>query len=159
MERDKSQIESGNNRTERLPPEGKSGCWRGGGLLVNHECGHLLEELAEQLFGLGGEGGFEECIVHKLHPTVTSGPVNPERKMAGTQTRVSALENIFLRAAKAVNQEISKAMFGGFSLVLGIHGPQDVIVRDLAIETSNEARKTFFTDDCVNIFVHTCVRL
>jgi hypothetical protein len=122
--------------------------------MVNHECGHLLEELAEQLFGLGGEGGFGECIVHKLHPPVTSGPVNPEGKMAGTQTRVSALENIFLRAAKAVNQEIAKAMFGGFSLMLGIHGSKDVVVRNLTIKNGNQARKTFFTYDCVDIFVH-----
>lgn len=127
--------------------------------MVNHECGHLLEELAEQLFGLGGEGGFGECIVHKLHPTVASGLVNPERKMAGTQTRMSALENIFLRAAKAVNQEIAKAMFGVFSLVLRIHGRQDIVVGDLAIKTGNQARKTFFTDDCVDIFVHACLGL
>jgi hypothetical protein len=125
---------------------------RGSGSLIDHEGGHLIEKGAEKLMGFGREGGLSEGVVHELHPAIASGLIDMEGKMAGAKAGMAAFGDVSLRAAKAVDQEIAKALFGSFAFVRGIHGTKDVVVADLAIESGNEAGKTVFADNGIDIF-------
>ena len=105
------------------------------------------------MLGGGGQGSFSESVIHELDPTVAGCGVDAERKMAGAEARMTALLDITLRTAETVDQKIAKTDFRGLTLVLGVHGPEDIVLRDLTIEGADEADETVFSDQGVKIFV------
>ncbi len=121
--------------------------------LINHEGGHLLEKGAQQSFGLGREGRFDESFVHELHPAVASGLIDVKGKMPGAQTGMTALFDVALGASKAIDQEVAKPLFCALAVVLGIHAPEDVVLRDLAIKCGHESRKTFLSNARIDVLV------
>ncbi len=123
--------------------------------LIDHECGHLLEELPKKLFDFGRQRGFGKCFVHQPHPAVSRGLIDVERNMPRPQARMSALFNIFLRTSKPVDQEIAQTLFCARTIFRGIHASEYVVVRHLAIKRSDEAREAFLSNTRVNVsFIH-----
>ena len=68
---------------------------------------------------------------------------------------MTALLDVALRTAEAANQEVAQPLFGTRQVVSGVHRPQDVVARDLAVEGGNEASETLLADKGVEIgFFH-----
>jgi hypothetical protein len=123
--------------------------------VVDHECGHLLEEGSKQLFGFEGKASFGEGVVHELHPAIACDAIDVKRKVAGAQTRMSSLGDVFLRATEAIDEEVAEALLGRPPLLFGIQGAENVIVRNLTIKCGHQTRKTLFADDRENAaFIH-----
>ena len=123
--------------------------------LVDHECGHLLEEGSKQLFGFDGKASFGEGVIHELHPAIACGAIDVKRKVAGAQAGMSTLGDVFFRAAEAIDEEVAETLLGRPALLLGIHGAENVIAGNLTIKCGHQTRKTFFADDRENAaFIH-----
>jgi hypothetical protein len=73
--------------------------------------------------------------------------IDPEGKVSRPQAGMSSLRDVSLRASEPVDQEVTKALFGACPILLGIHGSENVVLRNLAIKGSHEARETFFSND------------
>lgn len=53
------------------------------------------------------------------------------------------------RAAEALDEEVTEALFGTGEVVGGIHRAEDVVGGDLFVEGCDEAGEAFFADDVV----------
>lgn len=58
-----------------------------------------------------------------------------------------------VRASEAEDEEVPETDFSAFEVVLGVHGSEDVVVRDLAVEASDEAGKAVLTDEWIEFVV------
>ena len=115
--------------------------------LIDHEGGHLLEERPKVLFDLGRQSGLGKRFVHQLHPAVAGSLIDPEWKVSRPQARMSSLFDVSLRTSEPVDQEVAKALFGAFPILLRIHPSQNVVLRHPAIKGGHEARETFLSND------------
>jgi hypothetical protein len=120
--------------------------------LINHEGGHLIEEGAEKLMGFGRESGFGEGVVHKMHPTIAGSLIDAEGEMARAKARMTPFRDVVLWTAKTIDQEIAQTLFRSGAFVRGIHGTQNVVISNLAIEGSDQASESIFSNDGVKIF-------
>ena len=82
-----------------------------------------------------------------MHPAVAGGLIDSEGKVAGAQARMSAFLDVFLRATKTIDQEITKTLLCVLKFVTRIHGAEDIVLRDLAVEGGLQAREAFLSDD------------
>jgi len=115
--------------------------------LIDHKRGHLLEKRSKKLFGLSRQSGIRKRFVHQLHPAVAGGLIDPERKVSRPQARMSSLFDVSLRASEPVDQEIAQALLGARTILLRVHRSENVVLRDLAIKRSHEARETFLPNN------------
>ena len=67
--------------------------------------------------------------------------------VACAQAGMPSLFDIVLRTSETVDQETAKALLGACGIFLRIHLPQNVVLRDPAIEGGHEAREAFFSND------------
>src|SRR5579863_5650426 len=111
--------------------------------LIDHEGGHSVEECTQGLLGLGWQSGFHQRVAHQVHPSVASGLIDMKRRMPRAEAGMASLFDISLRPSEAVDQEIPEALLGTFEIPCWVHWSQEVILRDLAIEGSHQARETF----------------
>lgn len=73
--------------------------------------------------------------------------------MAHAETGMAALFDVGLRTAEAEYEELAKAGFGAVEIGGGVHGADDVVSGDLAIEGVDEAAEAFVADGIVNLVV------
>ena len=62
--------------------------------------------------------------------------------VAHTQPRVSALFDVFLRAAKAKDKKIAHALLGPVPVVLWVHGPDEIVLAHAAVKSGDEICNT-----------------
>ena len=75
--------------------------------------------------------------------------------MPRAQAWMASLLDVSVRPAEPTDQEISEALLGTREILRRIHGSQKVILRDLPIEGSDQARETFRADHGINFqFLH-----
>ena len=68
---------------------------------------------------------------------------------------MASLFDVSLRPSEPTDQEISKALLSAGEILRRVHGSQKVILRDLPIEGSDQARETFRADHGINFqFLH-----
>ena len=113
----------------------------------------MVEEVAQSLFGLRGQRGFGEGVVHEGDPAIAGFGVNGEWAVAHAETGMAALFDVGLRAAEAEDEELTKAGFGAVEIIRGVHGADDVVSGDLAVEGVDEAAEAFVADGIVNLVV------
>ena len=66
---------------------------------------------------------------------------------------MSAILDVASGAAEAEDQEVAKAFFGAFEIVLRIHGSEDVVAGNLPIESSDEAAETVLANQGIYFVV------
>jgi len=59
--------------------------------------------------------------------------------MADAQPGVAALFDVDLRAAESPDQEIAQALLRTFEIVRRVHGPKDVVGRNLAVKGGDQS--------------------
>jgi len=64
---------------------------------------------------------------------------------------MAALFEITRRAAEAKDEKIAQALLGAGEVVGGVHGAEDFVVRNLAVEGGDEAGETVFADLLIDI--------
>ena len=122
-------------------------------LAVDEESGDVVKEVAEGLFGFQGESGFGEGVVHERDPSIAGFGINGEWAVAHAETGMAALFDVGLRTAEAEDEELTKAGFGAVEIIPWVHGADDVVSGDLAIEGVDEAAEAFVADGIVNLVV------
>src|ERR1700680_1750573 len=80
-------------------------------------------------FGLGTRNCLRERLVHQLHPAVTSSLIDLERRMSCAEAGVSSLRNVTPRTSEPKDQEVAKALFSAFAILLRIHRSQQILPR------------------------------
>ena len=134
--------------------DGISNVGHGLGLLaVDEKSGDVVKEVAQGLFGFQGESGFGEGVVHERHPSIAGFGVNGEWAVAHAETGMAALFDVGLRTAEAEDEELAKAGFGTVEIIRGVHGADNVVSGDLAVEGVDEAAEAFVADGIVNLVV------
>ena len=126
--------------------------------LVDHVVGDLEEEGAEDGFGLRGELGDHEGVLHDQEPAVAGGGGDGERGVAHAEGGVASLFDVARRTAEAADEKISEANFGAGEVVSGIHGAEEVVGGDLGVEGGDEAGEAVFADEGVELLfvkIHT----
>ena len=73
--------------------------------------------------------------------------------MAYAQPGMAALFDVGLRAAKTEDQEIAQSIPRGFEIVRGVHGPEDIIGRNLAVKRVGQAVESGVADGCINVLL------
>lgn len=106
----------------------------------------MFEEGAEGLLGVVGEGGFGEGVVHEGDPAVAGKGVDGEGGVALAEAGVAALFDVGGWAAEAEDEEVAEAGFGAGKVVGGVHGAEDVVGGDLAVEGGDEAAEAVLAD-------------
>jgi len=109
-----------------------------------------VKEVAQGGGGGGGDGGFFEGGVHHLDPAVAGGVVNGEGGVAHAETGVAAGFEVIHGATEAKFEEVAEALFGTGEVMFGVHGAEDVVGSDLAVEGGDEAGKTVFANLGIN---------
>ena len=68
---------------------------------------------------------------------------------------MASLFDVSLRPSEPTDQEISKALLSTREILHWVHGSQKVVLRNLPIEGSDQARETFRAYDGINFeFLH-----
>jgi len=71
---------------------------------------------------------------------------------------MASLFDVSVRPPKPTDQEISEALLSTREILCRVHGSQEVILRDLAIEGSDQARETFRANHGINFeFLHLLI--
>jgi hypothetical protein len=104
--------------------------------LVDQSDRHFIEEFSEVLFGLFRQRSRGKRIIHQLHPTVSGKLIDSEWGMSRTQAGKSTLLDVSRRTSKPEDQEVAKTLLGPFTIILRVHGTKNIVVIDLAIESS-----------------------
>jgi hypothetical protein len=73
--------------------------------------------------------------------------------MAHAEARVSALFQICRWASETVDQKAAETIFGTGQIMRGVHGSENVIGWDLAIEGGHQAAETIGADGGVNFVI------
>ncbi len=90
--------------------------------------------------------GFLKRGVHQANPAVASLAVDGERRVAHAEAGVPALFEIAGGAAEADDQEVAKALLGFGQIAAGVHGREDVVMRDLFVKRGDQALKALLAD-------------
>gem|GEM_PF-4723629 len=73
--------------------------------------------------------------------------------VAHAQARVSAALTEGLRPAPILHEEPLEALFGALPILGGVHGPEQIVLPDLRIETRDDPVEGFHA---TYRFIHTC---
>src|SRR5207344_3416684 len=103
-------------------------------LPVHQERRRLPKEVAEDGVRLDRQSRSDERLRHELNPAIARALVERERRVAHAETRMSSLLDITPGAAKAPDEKIAQARFGIGHVAAFIHGPQDIVARDLRVK-------------------------
>jgi hypothetical protein len=123
--------------------------------LIDHECRHLIEEFPKNLLGVFRQCSFSKSTIHQAHPSIAGALMYMERRMPRAQAWMASLFDVSVRPAEPTDQEISEALLSTREILRRIHGSQKVVLRDLPIEGSHQARETFRADHGINFaFLH-----
>lgn len=106
----------------------------------------MLEERFENGFGFGGKGGLSKGVVHEKNPAVARPLIHGKGVMADPKTWMTALFDVDGRPSEAEDEEIAQALFGPRQVGGRIHGAEDIVAGDLAVEGGDEPAKTVVTD-------------
>ena len=98
--------------------------------------------MAEGLFGCRGQAGFGEGVIHRHDPAVAGVDVEGETTVAHAGAR---------RTAEAEDKELAEADFGAIEIGGGIHGPEDVIGWNLAVEGVDQAAETIIANGLIDL--------
>ncbi len=95
-------------------------------------------DVPQELLEVGAQFGCQPDFVHRRphqqDPAIPRGGVDRERRMPHAQARVASLVQILGRATEAVDQEAAQPRLGAWQVVRRIHGPEDRVQRDSAVE-------------------------
>lgn len=106
--------------------------------------------------GFGGEAGFGQGGIHQFDPAVARGLSDGEAGMAHPQPGMAALFEVARHPSETEEQEIAQALLGSGEIVVLVHGPEDVILRNPPVERGDQAGEPILADGRVEIlFVHT----
>jgi hypothetical protein len=115
-------------------------------LAVDQEARGGGEEGSQELLGIRRKVGFLKRAVHQANPPVASLLANGKRRVAHAEAGVAALFEIARGAAEADDQEIAKALLGFGQIAAGVHGGEEVVMRDLFVKRGDQALKTVLAD-------------
>ena len=88
-----------------------------------------------------------------MEPAITGGLSDGEWRMADAQPRMAALFDVGLRAAEAENKKIAQSMLRSFEIVRGVHWPEDVVGRNLAVERVGQAVESGMADGRIDVLL------
>lgn len=94
----------------------------------------------------GGYGRFFHGRLHECEPSVAFLGVDGKREVAGAKSGVSALLDIGLSAAEAVDEKVGETFLCAAPIVLGVERTDEVICADLLVEEADHATKRVFSD-------------
>jgi len=102
--------------------------------------------MAQDSVGLGWKLCFIESSTHQLEPPVARRLIDLERKMPHPQPWMAALLNISRWPTKAPDQEGPHPVFSALQVVFRVHGPNDVIPRNLPVKRGHEPGESVFAN-------------
>lgn len=100
-----------------------------------------------------GQARFVERAIHELEPAVAGGGSDGERGVAHAEPGVSAGFEIGGRASEAEHEKIPQAALRSVEIVRVIERSKNLVARDLAVESRDQALKAFGADDRVNFLL------
>lgn len=118
---------------------------------VDQKCRDVSKESSEHLRDIGGEATFIDRVVHQEHPAITGGLSDCEGSMASAQGRVASLVQIVLRTTEAKRQKHPQAFFSPAKVFGWIHGSEQLIGGDAAIEGGCQSLNTVGTEQSVQV--------
>lgn len=92
-----------------------------------------------------------QSIFHKFDPSVARGLIDRERRMPQSELRMTSMVQIILRSPEAKNQKHAQPIFGPLKVIGRIHRPQQIVLRHLLIERSNQATDAVRTDRTMDL--------
>ena len=113
---------------------------------VLQKGGGGFEERLQDLARLSGERRFIQRAGHQLQPAVARRLSDGKWRVADAQPGMAALLDVGLRAAETENQEIAQPLSRAFQIFCWIHGPEDVVARNLAIKRVGQALESGLAD-------------
>ena len=119
--------------------------------LIDQECCSRLEEASQDLLSLVRKHRFFQCLVHQLEPSVARNSPDCERGVTHAQHGMTTLFDIGSWPTESKNEKISKTLFGSLQIMRRINRPQNVIARNLPVESRNQALKSLMADDRINL--------
>jgi hypothetical protein len=119
-------------------------------LPVDHEARHSLEEFPKDLLGLYRQCGFPESTIHQPYPSVADSLIDSEWRMPRAEPGMASLLDVGLRPSKPTDQEIPEALLGTLKILRRVHGSQKIVLGDLSIEGSHQARETLLPNHGIN---------
>jgi hypothetical protein len=119
--------------------------------LIDHKAGHPVEEFPKDLLGLGRQRSFPQSIIHQAHPSIPGTLIYMERRMPRAKAWMASLFDVSLWPSEPADQEISEALLGTWEICRRVHRPQKVILRNLSIESGDQARKAFRANHRINL--------
>ncbi len=66
---------------------------------------------------------------------------------------MAALFDVGLRAAETENQEIAQAPLRSYEIVSRVHGPEDIVGRNLAVKRVSQALESRVPDGCIDVLL------
>lgn len=111
----------------------------------------MVEESTQNLFGFRREGGFGKCVIHQQHPAVAGALIDGKWGVAHAQAGVAALFDVVGRSAEAEDEKVAETGFGAGEVGGGVHGAENVVLRDLAVESRDEPVETVVADGFVHL--------
>ena len=109
------------------------------------------KELNDHVLNLRLKFTLSHSTFHQRDPSISSPLINLKWCMSQSQFRMPSMLQVILRAPKTKNQKHAEAFFCPLKIILGVHGPKNIIVRYLLIERSNEAFNSLRTNGRVNV--------
>jgi hypothetical protein len=122
---------------------------------VDEEGGGVLEEGFEEGVGGFGEVGLFERGFHEVDPGVAGGVIDGEGVVAHAEAGVAAGFDVVVGSAEAEDEEVAESEACGFhvgaAIRLFVHGAEDGVGGDLAVEGGGEAVEAFEADLLVDV--------
>jgi hypothetical protein len=120
-------------------------------LAIDEEGGDLSEEVSEDGGCWFPEVAFVDGFIHEQHPAVTGGLVDGEGGMTSAECRVTSFLQVVLWSAESEGEEESESFFGACEVVRWVHGAEDVIERDAAVEGVGELPDAVGSEELVEV--------
>lgn len=111
----------------------------------------MPEEAFQNLAGLFRQLRFVEGGCHQFEPAVPRAFVYDEGRVAHAEPGVAALFDVAHGPAEPAHEEVAQPLFGSGQVIGGIHGSENVITGDSAVEGSDEAGEPVLADRAINL--------
>ena len=118
---------------------------------VDKERRHFVEECHEKPTRLGRQVRLRDRFAHQREPPVAGCLIDGEGRVPRTKARMTTLFDVPWRAAEPADQKVAEPLLGTRKIVRRVHRPEDVVVRDTAIERSREPGEPVIADQSVNV--------
>ncbi len=117
---------------------------------VHHGLRCRLKVSPQQSLHVFRQSGLLQCPIHQQQPVVSRRCIHRKWSMPHAQPWMPSILDVPRRAAESINQKVAQPFFRSRQIIGRINRPQNIIRRNLLIESTDQAAKPVFSNDTVN---------